>query len=205
MSDLLAEPDEGAVTDGRRQRALRTRQAIVSAAITLQSSADPEAAPSVKAFEIAEKAGVSLRSIFMHFPTNDSLTLAVMDEIESRIVDKIAVSTPVGTFATRLADFIERRISLLEFVAPFRRSANAHAASPAVSARRRQLRKQLRKEVSLVFEPELKVHEDPEVVLNAIAILCESESWDTLRRYYGLSSKAAKNVLRQTTEKLLMA
>lgn len=196
--------EDYAEPDGRRQRTLRTRQAIVSALIELQTGKETEDLALPKAQEIASKAGVSLRSIFIHFPTQEALTLAVMAELDSRTAPYIVDSAPSVSFEERLQAFIERRVALLELIGPFRRAAGALAASPEIFDRRRRFRKRLRNEVATLFEPELKALKDPDGTLNAIAVLAESESWYAWRRYFGLSAKAAKSVLRVSLERLLV-
>ena len=56
-------------SDGRRQRSQRSRQKILEAmwALMLEGDMDPSAA------EIAEKAGVGLRSVFRHFEDMESI------------------------------------------------------------------------------------------------------------------------------------
>jgi len=65
----LVEKDTDTKPDGRRQRSERSRAKIIEAmwALMLDGNMDPSAA------DIAEKAGVGLRSVFRHFEDMDAI------------------------------------------------------------------------------------------------------------------------------------
>src|ERR1700756_5633834 len=63
--------------DGRRQRTQITRKNIVDAWIALQTEGNMR--PSMQ--QISERAGVSLRTAFQHFPEKHQLTRAVLDAL----------------------------------------------------------------------------------------------------------------------------
>lgn len=197
--------DNPPLLDGRRQRTIKTREAIVSAIIALQEEGGSDNPVPATAAAIASRAGVSLRSIFMHFPTQEAMTLAVMDELEPRLTKGLITQTPSGTLRDRLDDFVKRRAVLLDTLVAYRRSAAALSPNPTIATRRRRIRHRLKNEVAVVFAPEFACHMPPEqpLLLNAVSILCESESWDSMRRYYGLTSKGARAVIRLGVEKLL--
>src|SRR5918999_531322 len=74
------EADEAAV-DGRTARAVRTRNAIVDATIALVEEGDLRpTAP-----RVAERAEVSVRSVFQHFDDLDSLYAAVAERLYQRV------------------------------------------------------------------------------------------------------------------------
>lgn len=191
--------------DGRRQRTIKTREAIISAIISLQEEGDSANPGPATAAAIARRAGVSLRSIFMHFPTQETMTLAVMDELEPRLTKELVTQTPSGTLRIRVDDFVKRRAVLLDTLVAYRRSAAALSPNPTIGARRRRIRHRLKEEVAVVFAPEFACHAPRErrLLLDAVSVLCESESWDSMRRYYDRSGKGACDVLRLGIEKLL--
>src|SRR5438132_352803 len=68
--------------DGRTARALRTREAIVDASIALVDEGDLRpTAP-----RIAERAKVSVRSVFQHFDDLEGLYAAVGDRLVERLL-----------------------------------------------------------------------------------------------------------------------
>ena len=125
------------------------------------------------------------------------MTLAVMDELEPRLTKGLVTQTPSGTLRVRLDDFVKRRAVLLDTLVAYRRSAAALSPNPTIATRRRRIRHRLKNEVAVVFAPEFACHMPPEqpLLLDAVSILCESESWDSMRRYYGLTSKGARAVI----------
>src|SRR5262245_42069407 len=81
--------------DGRTARSMRTKAAIVDACLALVDAGDLRpTAP-----RVAEKAGVSVRSVFQHFADLDSLFAAVGDEAVSRLKNRglhLDPDEPVG-------------------------------------------------------------------------------------------------------------
>ncbi|MGD9925265.1 MAG: TetR/AcrR family transcriptional regulator [Pseudorhodoplanes sp.] len=194
--------DADVPVDGRRLRSVQTRKAIVDAVISLQERGHPRAS----AAQIAEEAGVSPRSIFIHFMSQEGLTMAVMDEIERRHMGVLAEQTPDRGFEARLKTFVNRRATLLDKLVLYRRSAAVvQSSADAVVRRRRHVRLRLREEVAVMFRPELQAlgSRRAELALNAAAALCESEAWDTWRHTYGMSERDSKAALQLTLEALL--
>src|SRR5829696_7731046 len=112
-------PQAGESRDGRTVRAERTRQALVDALLALLEEGDMR--PTAE--RIAERAGVSERSVFQHFPDREALFEAVARQQYERIVPTL---TPVDAslpLPERLDAFVEQRARLLETVTPVRRAA----------------------------------------------------------------------------------
>src|SRR3954449_8546924 len=109
--------------DGRTARALRTREAIVDASIALVDEGDLRpTAP-----RIAERAKVSVRSVFQHFDDLEGLYAAVGDRLVERLsYVGMSVSTDLPVDA-RVAEVVRHRSSLLEAITPIRRAATVHA------------------------------------------------------------------------------
>src|ERR687896_28857 len=106
-------------TDGRTLRAERTRQALVDALFSLLD--DGEVRPTAE--RIAERAGVSERSVFQHFPDREALFEAVARQQYERViaaVEPVDASRPLGE---RLDAFVVERARMLEQVSPVRRAA----------------------------------------------------------------------------------
>ena len=69
--------------DGRRARGARNRDAVVTAILELLREGNPEPG----AHEIAERSGVSVRSVFRHFDDLESLYEAAVEQMVERSRD----------------------------------------------------------------------------------------------------------------------
>ena len=116
----LVAPDE---TDGRIARGARARTAIVDALLALIEAG--ELRPS--AARIAERAGVSLRSVFQHFKDVESLFAAMADRQRERLAPFLDSVPDEGPLEGRLDAFVAARTRLLESIAPVRRAALPNA------------------------------------------------------------------------------
>jgi len=187
------------IVDGRRTRALRTRKAVISSVISLQESGVLR--PTAK--QISETARISVRSLFQHFPTHESLTAAVMEELWRDLANNFYESTPPGPLKDRIRLFATKRTDLLEKLAPHRRAAAVIAPmmTPRISRRRMQIRKRFRDEVAVVFAAELSMlaPKASRLLLESLVCIYESEVWEALRRGQKLSIPGAREVLEQLT------
>lgn len=180
--------------DGRHERTIRTRAAIVDAVIQLQEEGHARAT----AAQIAERAGTSIRSIFVHFTSQEALTVAVMDEIGKRLYRDLATRTPPGSLEQRVRTFLKSRSAILDKLVAYRRSAAAVPIdSPAARERRVAARQHLLREVAVIFAPELEGldRRKREQLVRLIGLNCDSEAWDALRSTYGLSEAQARETM----------
>lgn len=202
MAKARVAASPGNKVDGRRERTSKTRLAIIDAVIALQEAGEVRAT----AAAIVARAGVSLRSLFVHFPQQEALTLAVMEEINRRLLTDLVSETPAGVLPARLDAFLRRRLPLLEKLVAYRRSAATLEPQPAaVRLRRRAVRRRLRDEVATVFAPEILAHArtQREHLVHALAVMLDSEAWDNLRRNFGMSTAGARATLRLAVIKML--
>jgi AcrR family transcriptional regulator len=185
---MTAEQDQqGAAVDGRTARALRTRDAIVDACISLVD----EGVLKPTAPRIAERAGVSVRSVFQHFDDLESLFALVADRAIAQINVHFAPVDPGLPLAARIRRFAGLRRSVLEAMTPIRRAAAVHAPfSPAIQARLQAGQGFLRDELTRVFGPELDAApaDEREQLLDVLDIASSWASWDTMRRANGRSA-----------------
>src|SRR5262245_37285301 len=103
--------------DGRVQRGERNRTAIVDALLSLLEEGDMS--PSAR--DIAERAGVSLRSVFQHYDDLESLYTALIERQAGRVV--LDAIDPALPFPERLAKFVNTRTAVYERISPVRRAA----------------------------------------------------------------------------------
>lgn len=120
--------DEGTGrVDGRTARSLRTRQAVIDAMLGLIEDGDLRpTAP-----RIAERAGVSLRTVFQHFCDLDTLFIeAAKHHFTAHFELHRTVPRDLPT-AERIDAFAAQRCSLYEVVAPVRMAAEVNEAFSA--------------------------------------------------------------------------
>lgn len=180
--------------DGRLARSERSRRAVVGALLDLLEEGElrPTAA------QIAVRAGVSLRSVFQHFESLETLFAAAADLQMERLAPLLVPIPTDGSFASRLATLVLRRSRVLEAVSPVRRaSLRMEPFSTEVRTRLELARARGRREVERVFATEL-AELPPAERRDAAAGLGAAASWSTwehLRRHQGLSVERARKVL----------
>ena len=190
--------------DGRRQRTQVTRANIVNAAISLQNEGNMR--PSMQ--QIAERAGVSLRTAFQHFPEKHQLTHAVLDELTR--LNRIDPPPPElaihSALEARMKKFLEIRSRQLEALTPHRRAANSMiATSKLLQEHRIKVRQRFRNVVETWFAAELDALTDAsrKKWLVAIATLVDWEMWQSLRTYPARSVNESREYLALLLEAAL--
>ncbi len=188
--------------DGRAARAVRTREAIVDACIVLVEEGDLRpTAP-----RIADRAGVSVRSVFQHFADLPSLHIAVTERIAERMAALVVPIDAALPLDDRVDRFVEQRANLLEVMTPFRVAANVHGPfAPEIRRAVHAGSAFLRAEVEQVFAPELarvpvSVRAD---VADALATACSWAPWDTLRTEWDDDPDRARAVLARLVRAVL--
>lgn len=191
--------------DGRQSRTARSRLAICGACLdlvqegVLQPSAD----------QVAERAGVSRRSIFNHFVDLAELYDAVVEAGMERcapLLEEISDEEPV---AKRVEQLVRARSKFLEATAAFTRALTAQAlvgtaSDQAIRVSRHALRLQYQ-EVEQLFGAELaslpgRVRSE---VLESMSATLSPLQWEYLRRSRALSVTRARAVLERTLTAVL--
>jgi TetR/AcrR family transcriptional regulator of autoinduction and epiphytic fitness len=194
--------ESAAPIDGRAARAARTRDAIVDATVALVEEGDLRpTAP-----RIAERAGVSVRSVFQHFDDLPALHAAVVRRVVERLAELVVPVDPAQPFAERVAAFVRHRSELLEAVTPFRRAAAVHG--PFAPRIRKAVAEGVvyhRLEVESAFAPELAAvpADERAELLDAVAAASSWTMWDSLRSESGGSPDRARAVMGRTLRALL--
>src|SRR5262245_40099229 len=188
--------------DGRLARGERARRAIVDALLALIDRGDlrPSAA------RVAQRAGVSLRSVFQHFSDVESLFAAAAGRQAERLAAHVGGLPDDGPLRDRIGAFVRQRARLLEAIAPVRRAAILmEPFSSELQGRLGAFRKLKADEVRRVFATEL-ARRPPAARRRLHSALVAASSWNTwqaLRDHQGLSQAEARRVLRMTLETLL--
>ena len=187
--------------DGRTLRSIRTRDAIVDATIELVEEGDLRpTAP-----RVAERARVSVRSVFQHFDDLETLHAAVAERLVARVAQLVVPIDLALPFAERLDRFVTQRGQLLEAVTPIRRAAAVHGPfSSEITARLRTGQAFLRTEVEEVFAPELaRSASASPTLLDALDMACSWAVWEGLRAGLGRSEADARAAVRRSVVALL--
>ena len=188
--------------DGRRARRHRSRDQAVDALLDLLA----EGVPRPTAQQVAERSGVSLRSIFRIFDDVDTLHTAAAKRQLARVRHLFVDVTSTGPAEDRVAEMVEINSRLYESVAPVRRAA-LHAApgSDALHEHLSRVRGWLRGDIERVFAPELATRSDARRKAGALEVLLSFEAWDQLRTFQGQSPSEAAATVREAVLALLTA
>src|SRR3954465_13491178 len=126
-----ATPDAGPNLDGRSARADRTHRALMEAMLALLDEGDLR--PTSAA--IAARAGVSVRTLFQHFPDRESLfqgAALVQAERIGAMIEQLP--PPEAPLDERVHAFAAQRARVLERVSPVRRAAlQLEPSSPTIA------------------------------------------------------------------------
>jgi AcrR family transcriptional regulator len=187
--------------DGRHRRRVENLEAVVEA--TLELISENGALPTVA--EVAERAGISQRSVFRYFDDVDQLTRAAVDARFRQGAALVGMPSPIPVaLDDRLRELAASRSRLFEFLGPTARVVRTRLVDnpvliESVERSRHALRSQLRE----VLAPELEAA-GGEVTLAALDVVYSFEAWDLLRRDQGLSPEEAAAVLVAAASALLV-
>jgi len=178
-----------AALDGRRMRRDRNRTAVVEAVYALlQEGFIP---PTTEA--VAERAGVSVSSVFRYFDGLDDLQRQTIELYFARCAPLFEVPAPgEGSLDARIDTLVSARLALYRSIAPIARLARMRAPeypliAEGLTATRGTLIRQLRNH----FAPELEMLGRAEAgnVVALVDVLTSYESWDLMRAASKLSER----------------
>jgi AcrR family transcriptional regulator len=189
--------------DGRSARAHRTRQAIVDAAVALLGAGDLKPT----ADRIADRAGVSVRALWLHFPDMEALFAATAAEVLARQDRRFRPVDPGLDLATRVERFCHQRATLLDAVAPFARASQLREPFSAVlrDYHGRHVQRVI-DEVRVLFAAEIDAVPDADAAEDLVSALTAAATWgawSVLRGDLGLGRRRAEAVLARTVAALL--
>ena len=183
--------------DGRARRSQRSRSAIVDAVYALVG----EGIVQPTAQQVAERAGVGLRSVFRHFSDMESLLAEVDQRVRAQALPLLETEPPRGSRTERARALMERRVRLFEQIAPYKRSGSVHRwRSEFVARNHAQLARTLRSDLLRAL-PELR--DAPAGVVEALDVTLSFESWDRMRTDQRLGRERASAALERTVFALL--
>lgn len=172
---------DAAVLDGRRARRDRNRTAVVEAVYALLH--EGFVPPSTEA--VAERAGVSVSSVFRYFDGLDDLQKQTIELYFERCAPLFAVpALGEGTLEARIATLVGARLALYRDIAPIARLARMRAPEyPLIADTLAGTRATLLGQVRHHFAPELRTLGRAEAgeTVALIDVLTSYESWDLMR------------------------
>jgi AcrR family transcriptional regulator len=194
-----------AAADGRQSRAARSRLAICEACLdlvqegVLQPSAD----------QVAERAGLSRRSIFNHFADLAELYDAVVEVGMQRCAPLLEPISEREPIASRIEHLVRVRSNFLEGTAAFTRALTAQSlVGPAADQAQRVSRNGLGRqsqEVERLFRPELAGLPAAEqaLILEALSAATSPQQWEYLRHGRGHSIARSRAVMQRAFTSIL--
>lgn len=189
--------------DGRRARRGRNREAVVDALLALFREGD--LSPSVAT--VAERSGVSLRSVFRYFDDLDEMgRIAIARHTES--VQHLFPLPKIGegSRVDRIRRLAEHRVRLYEAVAPIVRATMIRAPfQPVVAAGLAERRAFLRDQVERQFAKEFATVEETErfALVSAVDALASFETAELWCVDRGMSLSKCTAVLRTALDQLI--
>ena len=169
--------DVADTADGRTMRRHRNRTAVITALLDMIREGDlhPGAA------EIAERAGVSHRSIFRYFDDLDDLVRTTIDQA---FLDAAPLSSIPdvgdGTLDERVAAVVDARLALFASVdGPMQLARMRSYTIPSIDDEIAAIAEHFRKQLHQHFAPELSAvdHPDREYIVDGILVLTSYDSY----------------------------
>jgi TetR/AcrR family transcriptional regulator of autoinduction and epiphytic fitness len=188
--------------DGRVARSHRTRAAIVESLISLLEAGRVQ--PTIE--EIAARASVAPRTVFQHYGDREVLFAAVSEHREEHLLTLMGAVSADGPLEERLAQVVEQRARVFEWIAPVRRAALLmEPFSENVRAALRSFRAAKRGELARVFATEMAACPDEErdIAVAALGAAGSWSAWDALRTQQGLDVAQASAAMHRTLRCLL--
>ncbi|HEV7762715.1 MAG TPA: TetR/AcrR family transcriptional regulator [Acidimicrobiales bacterium] len=189
-------------TDGRVARSYRTNELLVQAVLEILER-DGHLRPT--ASQVARRAGVSRRALYVHFETIEEL---IATAIERRAVEVCTEWEPPpldAPLVRRVDGFCRQWSRLSEALVPLRRATAVHEPfSPQVGSVRQHTRQWARAVVEQAFEPELDPlpEREREALTRALHHATSWSAWDELR-VQGADVEAACEAMRRLIAALL--
>jgi AcrR family transcriptional regulator len=183
--------------DGRRARSERSRLAAVEAMLDLLEAG---ATTLPGAADIAERSGLSERTVFRLFDDLESLYAAAVATQAQRLGHLFTFDATEGPVDERVEELVDQRVRLFEairFVRPV--AERLRYTSTSIGEGLRLVDRQQRRQLAAQFEAELASLDDIErtEALDALHVVSGWAAWDTLRRQQGRSVPRATAAMRR--------
>lgn len=189
-------------SDGRLLRGERTRRELVEAYIALlrERRALPTAA------QIVERAGYSLRTLYLHYTDIAALSVAACDYAIEQGLSVPVEDKPQADRATRIRFQVEVRARNCECWAPLWRMLMAYKDDvPELDRRVAMARELVLARLELMYRKELLtlVPFERRALLMGLEAVTDYESWNRMRTQHGLSPEQACDVWVSVINRML--
>ena len=191
---MAGEADVPGVVDGRRARADRSRTAVVDAVLDLFR--EGVVRPSVDA--VAERAGVSRRSVFRHYEDLQSLYAAAVEQHVQRITPLVQLVPCNGSLLERIETLVAHRARLYEEMTPVRVvTERLGSPVPMIDEQVELGRVVLREQLIERFRPELESAPGGEKdhLIDALEVVSSWSTWHVVRTKQCRSVDDARQVM----------
>ena len=175
--------------DGRVRRGQRSGRAIVDALLALigEGMLEPTAS------QVAERAGVGVRTVFRRFSDTEALFAGMAARMQARVVPLFVARPRGGDLRHRTRALVAQRAALFELIAPYKRAANLKRwRSPFLRGDHARLVRELRADLVRRL-PELR--RASAAVVDALELATSFEAWDRLRVEQDLGRERARAVV----------
>jgi len=183
--------------DGRAARSHRSRRAIVDAMRALHAEGDLRpTAP-----RVAERAGVSLRTVWQQFADMETLLVEAIrrdQEVLRSLTERIEPDQPL---APRITQFTGQRARILEHMTPTWRAARlAEPFSAQLQQNKTLMLAKSQAELEAVFAPELASldNETRRQLLHSLQAISIWSFWESLRTELSLPQAQARALFEET-------
>jgi AcrR family transcriptional regulator len=183
-----------AVVDGRRARTERSRAAVIDAMIDLVQ----EGHHLVTAEDVAQRAQVSMSSLFRYFEGLDELQRETVNRYLLRYADAFEIREYCqGDLPTRIESYVSSRLALYQLIEPMARLVRARSYE---FEHLRDLLHRLR--INHAHQAAVHLELEPDLA-QAVAVITSFESWDQLATTHLRTSEQISRIWTRTLRALL--
>ena len=185
----MSETPKLAVIDGRRQRSARSREALIKASLELIDQG--LLVPTAK--QIADKAGVGIRSFFRHFDDMEALFAAADAHARDNVMNLFPRGHGHGDMAERISAFLDNQAEAYERLRNIILSTQAQLwRSPTLRQSYARDQAKLR-DIRVSWFPEL-AGQAP-ALIEGLDALASFDMWHRLRHHQKLGVRESKDIL----------
>ena len=151
--------------------------------------------------QVAESAGVGIRSVFRHFADMESLFAEMHARLQAEAVPILRGDPLEGPLDRRVRGLVDRRVEFFERIASYKRAGNVQRwRSEFLRSQHAELVRALRSDL-LRWLPELR--RAPLDLVEAFDLALSFEAWDRLRTEQRLGRDRAREALVRVVLSLL--
>lgn len=183
--------------DGRRRRGSESRRKIIEAMLALIRAG--HISPS--AVQVAEHAGVALRSVFRHFEDMESLYREMAKHTAAALLPALMRPYASPDWRPRLHELLRRRAQVFDRIMPLKTAAQVLRFRSAflMDDHRRHQRFE-RSSLEAILPRQLRRQT---ALFHALLLATSFQAWAQLRQAQGLTALQARAVVRRTVAGLL--